>query len=156
SVCDVISGEQLFAADGGVLAYSPDGRWLATLAVNNKTVLLLDARTHERATRFEGHEKDVISATFSPDSRVLALCSLHRPVCLWQIDSGACRVLYGHTDEVFAAAFHQGGTRLATAGRDQAIWLWDLKRGEEVARLPGHTGYVWSLAWSLDGRTLAS
>src|SRR5262249_7896676 len=47
-------------------------------------------------------------------------------------------------------------TRLATAGRDQAIWLWDLKRGEEVARLPGHTGYVWSLAWSLDGRTLAS
>jgi hypothetical protein len=26
----------------------------------------------------------------------------------------------------------------------------------EVARLPGHTSYVWSLAWSPDGNTLAS
>jgi hypothetical protein len=30
-------------------------------------------------------------------------------------------VLRGHTDEVFAAAFHADGTRLATAGRDRAV-----------------------------------
>jgi hypothetical protein len=30
-------------------------------------------------------------------------------------------VLPGHTGEVFAAAFHPDGTRLATAGRDPAI-----------------------------------
>jgi hypothetical protein len=65
-------------------------------------------------------------------------------------------VLRGHTDEVFAAAFHPDGTRLATAGRDRAVWLWDLERGEEVARLLGHTSYVWSLAFSPDGKTLAS
>jgi hypothetical protein len=65
-------------------------------------------------------------------------------------------VLSGHTDEVFAAAFHPDGTRLATAGRDRAVWLWDLKRGVEVARLPGHTSYVWSLAFTPDGTTLAS
>ena len=59
-------------------------------------------------------------------------------------------------DEVFAAAFHPDGTRLATAGRDGVIWLWDLARGEEVARLPGHTSFVWSLAFSPDGSTLAS
>jgi hypothetical protein len=51
---------------------------------------------------------------------------------------------------------HPDGTRLATAGRDRAVWLWDLERGEEVARLLGHTDYVWSLAFSRDGRTLAS
>jgi hypothetical protein len=67
-----------------------------------------------------------------------------------------CQVLRGHTDEVFAAAFHPDGTRLATAGRDRAIWLWDLARGEEVARLPGHISYVWSLAFSPDGKTLVS
>jgi hypothetical protein len=65
-------------------------------------------------------------------------------------------VLRGHTDEVLAAAFHPDGTRLATAGRDRAIWLWDLARGDEVARLPGHTSYVYSLAWSPDGKTLVS
>jgi hypothetical protein len=65
-------------------------------------------------------------------------------------------VLGGHTDEVFAVAFHPDGTRLATGGRDGAVWLWDLERDEEVARLPGHITYVWSLAFSPDGTTLAS
>jgi WD40 repeat protein len=65
-------------------------------------------------------------------------------------------VLRGHTDEVFAVAFHPDGRRLATAGRDRAIWLWDLERGEDVARLQGHTSYVSSLAFSPDGATLAS
>jgi WD40 repeat protein len=155
-VCDLASGERLFSAEGGALAYSPDGRWLAVRAADEKTVLLLDARTHETAARFLGHEKGVVSATFSPDSRCLASCSLDRTIRLWQIESGACRVLRGHTDDVFAAAFHPDGTRLATAGRDRAVWLWDLARGEEVARLQGHTSYVWSLAFSPDGATLAS
>jgi hypothetical protein len=81
---------------------------------------------------------------------------MDRIVRLWQIDSGACRVLHGHTDDVFAAAFHPDGRRLATAGRDRAVWLWDLARGEDVARLPGHMSFVWSLAFSPDGATLAS
>jgi hypothetical protein len=65
-------------------------------------------------------------------------------------------VLSGPTDEVYAVAFHPDGTRLATAGRDGAVWLWDLARGEAVVRLPGHKSYVWSLAFSKGGATLAS
>jgi WD40 repeat protein len=155
-VYDRESGERLFSAEAGALAYSPDGRWLAVRDADKKTILLLDARTHETVTPFRGHEKWVGSATFSPDSRLLASCSQDLTVRVWEVDSDACQVLHGRTGEVFAAAFHPDGTRLATAGRDQAIWLWDLKRGEEVARLTGHTNYVWSLAWSRDGKTLAS
>jgi hypothetical protein len=36
------------------------------------------------------------------------------------------------------------------------IWLWDLARDEEVVRLPGHKSYIWSLAFSKGGTTLAS
>jgi WD40 repeat protein/predicted Ser/Thr protein kinase len=170
SVCDLSSGKRLFEAPGQPLAYSPDGRWLAVRDRDGTTVLLLNAQTHETIAGFQGHEKTVISATFSADSRRLASCSLDFTVRLWQIDPlppsppgeggvktvTECQELRGHTDEVFAAAFHPDGTRLATAGRDRAIWLWDLARGEEVARLPGHTSYIWSLAWSPDGKTLVS
>jgi eukaryotic-like serine/threonine-protein kinase len=171
-VCDLTSGDPLFSAEGKPLAYSPDGRWLAIVpAGDEKTVVLLDAQTYQRVASFHGHEKAVLSAAFSPDSRRLASGSSDHTVRVWEIDPltlpspsspggegrvRGCRVLRGHTDEVFAVAFHPDGRRLATAGRDQAIMLWDLERGEEVARLPGHISYIWSLAWSPDGKTLAS
>jgi WD40 repeat protein len=155
-VCDVASGKWLYKDEGGALAYSPDGRWLAALGADLKSVLLLDAETHRTVARLDGHEKNIHSASFSPDSRLLATCGLDRTVRLWPVEGGACRVLRGHTDEVFAVAFHPGGKRLATAGRDRAVWLWDVARGEVVARLPGHANYVWSLGFSPDGKTLAS
>jgi WD40 repeat protein/predicted Ser/Thr protein kinase len=155
-VVEIASGECLFSVGGGALSYSPDGRWLAVRAPNEKTVLLLDARTHEEAARFSGHDDRVWSAAFSPDSRLLASCSRDRTVRVWQVGSGECRELRGHTNEVFTAAFHPDGKRLATGGRDRAVWLWDLERREEVARLRGHTSFVWSLAFSKDGATLVS
>jgi WD40 repeat protein/predicted Ser/Thr protein kinase len=167
SVYDIASGKSLFSTEGWSLAYSPDGRWLATLAADEKTVLLLDARTYETTARFSGHENTVFKAAFSPDSRRLASCSGDHTVRIWSVEGGGrgvegeedpppCQVLRGHTGEVFAVAFHPDGTRLATAGRDGAVWLWDLARGDEVVRLPGHKSYVWSLAFSRDGATLAS
>jgi WD40 repeat protein/tRNA A-37 threonylcarbamoyl transferase component Bud32 len=156
AICDVESGKPLFAAEGGALAYSPDGRWLGIAEPDGRTIGLRDARTYDVVERFRGHEAEVLSLAFSPDSRLVATCGDDRTVRVWQINGGTCQELRGHTNNVFAVAFHPDGARLASAGRDGAIWLWDLARGDAVARLPGHTSYVWSLAFSPDGTTLAS
>ena len=76
---------------------------------------------------------------------------------MWDVAAAKCvAVLNGHTDEVFSAVFHPDGTRLASGGRDRAVWLWDLATGQEVARLDGHTNYIYSLAFSPDGTSLVS
>ena len=55
-----------------------------------------------------------------------------------------------------AAIFHPCGSRIASGGRDRLVRLWDAATGEELVRLPGHSDYVYSLAFSPDGKTLVS
>jgi tetratricopeptide (TPR) repeat protein len=53
-------------------------------------------------------------------------------------------------------AFSPDGRRLATAGVDGTVKLWDLPSLREVATFTGHEGPVNSVAFSPDGLTLAS
>jgi WD40 repeat protein len=55
-----------------------------------------------------------------------------------------------------AISFSPDGKRLATAGRDNLIKLWEVNRGLELLSLSGHQKEVWSLTFSPDGRLLAS
>ena len=57
---------------------------------------------------------------------------------------------------MFAAVFHPTEPRIASGGRDRLVRLWDAATGEELVRLPGHADYVYSLAFSPDGKTLVS
>ncbi len=56
---------------------------------------------------------------------------------------------------VSAAAFSADGKIPATA-TSKNIKLWEVATGKELATLNGHTDLVWSLAFSPDGKTLAS
>jgi WD40 repeat protein/predicted Ser/Thr protein kinase len=162
SVRDVTTGRQVASVKlGGEgqqkgLAYSPDGRWLASTTPDFQ-VALWDVKTYRPSARWSGHSGEIFSVAFSPDGRRLASAGKDRIVRVWDVESGKCQaVLRGHTDDVFTVAFHPGGTRLATAGRLGTVWLWDLERTEDVARLAGHTSFIWSLAFTPDGKTLAS
>jgi WD40 repeat protein/predicted Ser/Thr protein kinase len=157
SVWEVATGRKVGAGEGIPFAFSPDGKWLVGRGADDKSVVLLDARTFRPVVRCPGHTGTIRAIAFHPDGRRFVSVSSDRTVRLWDVATGQClRVFQGHTDEVFTAAFHPDGTRLATGGRDRAVWLWDPESGQEVARLPGHTSYVWSLAFSPDGKTLVS
>ena len=48
------------------------------------------------------------------------------------------------------------GKRVATASKDKTVKLWDATSGQEMLSLKGHSGVVWSVAFSPDGNRLAS
>jgi WD40 repeat protein len=53
----------------------------------------------------------------------------------------------GHTDQVFAVAYHPDGATLASGSQDKTIRLWDLSSRSERAKLTGHTDAVRSLSF---------
>jgi WD40 repeat protein len=142
------------------LAWSADGRWLASGAF--RRVVLWDATTFTPAHEWnEGLAGRITALKFSPDSSKLLLAEGVAG------QSGFVRVInvserqllnswHAHDDTIFGLEFSPDGTRIATAGGDKLIKLWELETRKELARLEGHSAQVLSVAFNTDATQLVS
>ncbi|MFN0212776.1 MAG: WD40 repeat domain-containing protein [Saprospiraceae bacterium] len=146
------------SAIGGV-AFSPDGKRLATAGVGDKIAKIWDMESGKATMTLNGHYFSVVSVAFSPDGKRLATAGAgDKTAKIWDLESGkATMTLSGHTSYVWSVAFSPDGKRLATAGvGDKTAKIWDLESGKETMSLSGHTSNVRTVAFSPDGKRLAT
>ena len=142
--------------DDGIyqVALSPDGKTRAA-AAGRDSVQHWDATTGKPARRLAHH---AYAVAFSPDGKVLACGGLDKAVRLWDVATGkAVRTLQG-AGWVMGVAFSADGRLLASAGghEDPTIRLWDAATGKLLRVCTGHRKGIQRLAFSPDGRTVAS
>jgi WD40 repeat protein len=110
------------------VAFSPDGRWLAS----GSRGMLWEVATGRAVGNFGSPTPPVFSVAFSPDGRWLASGSAGNTIFLWGVAGVAeIQVLNGHEDSVFSVAFSPDGRWLASGSADKTT-LWEVATGREV------------------------
>lgn len=149
----VLGGEKqpdLFADRVNAVAFSPDGKTLATGSgepSRSGDITLFDlASGKATATWKERHSDSVVSLDFSPDGKLLASGATDKIARITEIATGKQTGLFeGHTHYVNDVAFRSDGRVLATAGADGVVNSWDLTMGERKKKIEGWTKEVTSV-----------
>lgn len=152
------------------IAFSPDGREIAA-GTDRSTVVLWDAATGQAIRKFQGKNGFVYTIAFSPEgNNLLAAGTDDFEPTIWNSLTGYLRcTVHGLNKSFYSVAFSpRGPAKMAMGASDNTITLWEPTSGQLTDHSPrnysssnldvlnGHTEKVTAVAFSPDGRTVAS
>ena len=148
------------------LSVSRDGkRLLASHA--DRSVRLYDLATGRELRRFVRHTGDVWVAGLTPDGKRAVTGGLDRTLHLWDADTGKHLLAFtGVTDHPRCIAFSPDGKQAVVGHSANILWnfvdnpgtvrVWDVTTGKLLRSAGGHACAITAVAWSRDGRWIAS
>ncbi|HEY3914311.1 MAG TPA: protein kinase, partial [Verrucomicrobiae bacterium] len=150
----ILEGHQYPVAQ---VAYSPDGKWLASASKSDGLIKVWDLATKTVWASFGAVPNEYPAVAFSPDSATLAWSTGDRGIELTDVESRATWArLTGHGASVVSLAFSSDGKWLASASKDSDVRIWGAKTGAFNAVLYGHNAILTSVAFSPDNQLLAT
>ncbi len=171
-VWDVKIGKELFKltrpghGDGvigglfsGIIAvvYSPDGKRLATAGADG-TAIIWDAATGEPVLILSNQGLGFTNLAFSPDGTKLATgTELTQDIAtIWDSTTGKKLRNFQMPNRVWGLAFSLDGEKLLLSGAGGVVKMWNVRTGQSLFSLLGHTDSVLDFAFSPDGSQVAS
>lgn len=143
------------------LAFSRDGKWLATgggEASRSGEVFIWDVAQQTLAKDIkDAHSDTVMSMEFSRDGKYLVSGAADKFVKLWDLASGKLvKAFEGHTHHVLGVSIKSDNSLIASAGADNAIKIWNVETGEQSRTIPGYSKQVTAIRFTGVGDTIVS
>jgi WD40 repeat protein len=169
-IVDVGTGEVMVSLNPtravGDIALDAQGKLLAVAVVLTPLVDIWDVTGKKVVRTLRGHTGWLNGIALTPDGKTLATCSWDRTIKFWdpRADAEVIRLPGPDATRATAAAFRPDGLQLAFVEEStmvlfrpvKAVTLWDPAAGKAAQVLGGHTDSARRVAYSADGKVLAS